>query len=337
MKRVLCVILMALVGIGLFAYPAVSNYIFARNCSTAVQEYDDSIARLDAEALERAWQEAVIYNENLEGSPVHDPFLEGSGMVMADNYYEVLATNSDGTMGYVNIPKIALKIPLYHGTAEETLLKGIGHLEGSSMPIGGVGSHSVVTGHTGLANAKMFTDLVKLSEGDEFYLQILDKTLAYRVNQVKVVLPESTEDLRRAMDKDYCTLVTCTPYGINSHRLLVRGERIEYVPEAAQTPPPAAAVLARFKDWDMLIGLAAGIALILLIVIFILLRRKKQEKEVQEAQKSSMERSDNPWEISTTQTPGGRKTSSRSSNRSKTYRPRRRKKKKFWWEEDGRG
>jgi len=329
---------MALAGIGLFAYPAVSNFIFARNCSTAAQEYDDSVAKLDAEALEQAWQEAVVYNENLQGSPVHDPFLEGSGMVMADNYYKVLDIHGDGTMGYVSIPKIAVKIPIFHGTSEATLLKGIGHLEGSSMPIGGPGSHSVITGHTGLANAKMFTDLVKLSEGDEFYLQILDRTLAYKIDQIKVVLPEQAEDLRRKVDADYCTMVTCTPYGINSHRLLVRGERIEYVPEAVQAAAPAAAVMERFKDWDMLIGLAVGFALLLFIILFVVLRRKKKEKEVQDAQKSSMERSDNPWEVAMpmtmpTQTPGGRKTSSRSKRPHR--RPRRRRRAvKFWWEED---
>ena len=333
MKRILIILVMALAGVGLFAYPAVSNYIFARNCSTATQEYDDSIAKLDAAALERAWREAEIYNENLEGNPVHDPFLAGSGMVMADNYYEVLNINGDGTMGYVSIPKISVKIPLYHGTADDTLLKGIGHLEGSSMPIGGTGSHSVVTGHTGLANAKMFTDLVKLSEGDEFYLHILDRTLAYKVDQIKVVLPEETGDLKRVSGMDYCTLVTCTPYGINSHRLLLRGERIEYVPEAMQEAP-AFAVIERFKDWDMLVGLAVGAALIVFIVVFVVLRRRKQKKEVQETQKSSMERSVNPWEMATmpTQTPGGRKTS--SSPRRRPRRSRRKKGEKFWWEED---
>ena len=138
MKRVLVIVLMALIGIGLFAYPAVSNYIFARNCSVATQSYDDSIAKVDAEALKQALLEAKIYNENLEGSPVHDPFLEGSGMVMADNYFQVLNLGNDGVMGYVDIPKIAVKIPIHHGTAESTLLKGVGHLEGSSMPIGGL-------------------------------------------------------------------------------------------------------------------------------------------------------------------------------------------------------
>ena len=335
MKRILVIIVMTLAGIGLFAYPAVSNYIFARNCSTATQEYDDSIAKLDAEALGQAWQEAVIYNENLEGNPVHDPFLLGSGMVMADNYYQVLDLHGDGVMGYVNIPKIAVKIPIHHGTAEETLLKGVGHLEGSSMPIGGGGTHSVLTGHTGLANAKMFTDLVRLSEGDEFYLHILDQTLAYKIDQIKVVLPENTTDLQREIEMDYCTLVTCTPYGINSHRLLVRGERTEYVPEQALTLP-GTAVLQRFKDWDMLIGLAVGFVLILLIVIFVVLRRKKQEKEVQDAQTSPMERSDNPWGTTATQAPGGRKASSSSRRPRRRQRLLRSRKKgeRFWWEED---
>ena len=323
MKRILLIALMALIGTGLFAYPAVSNYIFARNCSTATSNYDDTIAQTDAAALEKALREAQIYNENLEGSPVHDPFLEGSGMVMADNYYQVLNLGGDGIMGYINIPKIAVKIPIYHGTAESILLKGVGHLEGSSMPIGGPGTHSVLTGHTGLANAKMFTDLVKLGEGDEFYLHILDQTLAYKIVQTKVVLPEVTEDLRRASGEDLCTLVTCTPYGINTHRLLVRGERTEYVPENAQASP-AAAVLQRFKDWDTLIGLAVGaVALVIIIIVALVRRKKKKEEEAL----TPAERSDNPWAVpaAPTQTPGGRKAF-----------PRRRKRKgeKYWWEEN---
>ena len=330
MKRVLLIVLMALIGVGLFAYPAVSNYIFSRNCSTAAQEYDDSIAQAGAAVLEKAWREAQIYNENLEGSPVHDPFLKGSGMVMADNYFDVLNLNRDGVMGYISIPKINVKISIYHGTEESTLLKGVGHLEGSSMPIGGPGTHSVITGHTGLASAKMFTDLVKLGEGDEFYLHILDQTLAYKINQIKVVLPEVTDDLRRAVDEDYCTLITCTPYGINTHRLLLRGARTEYVPENAQASP-VAAVLQRFMDWDILIGLAVGAAALVIIIIVVLARRKKKKEK--EAAPTPAERSDNPWAMpaTATQTPGGRK----ASRRSRRGRPRRREKdKRFWWEEN---
>jgi sortase A len=328
-KRVLLIVLMVLAGIGLFAYPAISNYIFSRNCSTAVQSYDDSIAKADAAALEQALLEAVTYNENLEGNPVHDPCLKGSGMVMADNYFEVLNLGGDGVMGYIDIPKIAVRIPIYHGTAEAVLLKGVGHLEGSSMPVGGIGNHSVLTGHTGLANAKMFTDRVKRGEGDEFYVHILDQVLAYKVNQVKVVLPEVTGDLRRAQGEDYCSLVTCTPYGINSHRLQVRGARTEYTPENAK-PAPSAALLPRLKDWDMLIGLAAGFALLLTgIIVFLLIRRRKTQTEGKAAASGApVERSDNPWKTpaAPTQTPGGRKASRRR-------RPRRGKKgEKYWWE-----
>jgi len=325
---------MLLAGIGLFAYPAVSDYIFARNCSTATAHYDDSIARLGAEALERALREAVAYNENLEGNPVHDPFLVGTGMAMSDNYFEVLDQHGDGTMGYVSIPKISVKIPICHGTAEAILLKGVGHLEGSSMPIGGPGSHSVLTGHTGLANAKMFTDLRLLKEGDLFYLHILDQTLAYKIDQILTVLPEDIEQLRRQAGADYCTLVTCTPYGINTHRLLVRGVRTEYVPEAVQSPP-AAAALERLRDWDMLIGLGVGFGILVCIIIFILIWRKKQEKEEQTLQHTPTQRSDNPWEAISIQTPGGRKTRRR---RGRKYRPGRRiRSARFWWEDDGRG
>ena len=338
MKRVLIVIVMALLGIGLFAYPAVSNYIFARNCSTATQTYDDTIAQFDAAAIKKAWAEAEIYNENLEGNPVHDPFLAGSGMVMADNYFDVLNQGGDGIMGYIDIPKIAVKIPIYHGTAEATLLKGIGHLEGSSMPTGGVGTHSVLTGHTGLANAKMFTDLVKLGVGDVFYLHILDQTLAYKINAIpEVVLPEKTDSLKRVSGKDYCTLVTCTPYGINSHRLLVRGERTEYIPSQNE-PTPIAAVIERFKDWDMLIGLGVGVALIAVIILIVVLLRRKKRTDDEEVETPPMERSDNPWAIleTPTETPGGTTADSSPPNsKGKKHRPKRKKKgKKFWWEED---
>ena len=337
MKRTLLIIVMALLGIGLFAYPAVSNYIFARNCSTASQEYDDSIAKLDAETKETALQAAKIYNENLEGNPVHDPFLKGSGMVMADNYFEVLNQNGDGIMGYISIPKISVKIPIYHGTAEATLLKGVGHLEGSSMPIGGVGTHSVITGHTGLANAKMFTDLVKLAKGDEFYLHILDQVLAYKIDQIEVVLPEDTELLKRISGGDYSTLVTCTPYGINSHRLLVRGTRTEYV--APAEAPALEAIRERFKEMGYIVGVPIGAALVVVVVIIVIIwRKKKKKKDEDEAQKTPAERSDNPWATTAIpmETPGGTKPpNSPPSSQNKKSRPkRRRKSKKFWWEEN---
>ena len=272
-------LLLILIGIGLFVYPLVSNYLFAKNASDAMQDFDNLVEEADEETLARLWQEAVSYNESLEGNPVKDPFLKGSGMVMAENYSQVLNLSGSGVMGYVSIPKIGVRLSIHHGTSEAVLLQGIGHLEGSSLPIGGPDSHSVLTGHTGLARAKMFTDLNKLAEGDLFYLHILNQTLAYKVDQIKVVLPEDTTDLRRESGQDYCTLVTCTPLGVNSHRLLVRGARTEYVPEIEEQQIRDSSPSAQwFTPANMLIGLAIGLVAAIVIIILIILKRKKRRE-----------------------------------------------------------
>jgi sortase A len=227
MKRIVIAILMMLVGIGILVYPTVSEYLYARSGIKGASQYDETIAAQHTTEIEKLWAEAERYNENLTGSPVHDPFLDGSGIAMPENYSQIL--NIDGTMAYVEIPRINVYLPIYHGTDDETLTRGVGHLEGSTLPIGGDSRHSVLTGHSALTNARMFTDLVDLEIGDLFYIHVLDQVLAYRIDQVKVIVPHVTEDLQRFEGKDYCTLLTCTPYGINSHRLLVRGERTEYV------------------------------------------------------------------------------------------------------------
>lgn len=241
MKKALIIIIIALLGVGLCAYPVLSNYITEKNSSYAADAYAEKISEVKEEELKKAWEEAEEYNQNLEGNPVHDPYLEGTGMVMSDNYYEVL--NIDASMGYITIPKINVKLPIFHGTAEETLAKGVGHLEGSSMPIGGDSSHSVLTGHTGLTTAKMFTDLTELTEGDLFFIHVLNQTLAYQVDRIKVTEPNSTQDLARVPGEDYSTLITCTPYGVNSHRLLVRGTRVPYSEELEQQAEDSAAGL----------------------------------------------------------------------------------------------
>ncbi len=241
MKKALIIIIIALLGVGLCAYPVLSNYITEKNSSYAADAYAEKISEVKEEELKKAWEEAEEYNQNLEGNPVHDPYLEGTGMVMSDNYYEVL--NIDASMGYITIPKINVKLPIFHGTAEETLAKGVGHLEGSSMPIGGDSSHSVLTGHTGLTTAKMFTDLTELTEGDLFFIHVLNQTLAYQVDRIKVTEPNSTQDLARVPGEDYSTLITCTPYGVNSHRLLVRGMRVPYTEELEQQAEDSAAGL----------------------------------------------------------------------------------------------
>jgi len=302
-KRNLLIIFMILAGVGLFAYPMASNYLFAKNASDIARNFDKAVDEADPVDLEQAWREAVAYNESLEGNPVKDPFLKDSGMVMAENYAQVLDLTGNGVMGYITIPKIGVMISVYHGTAEEVLQQGAGHLEGSSLPIGGADSHSVLTGHTGLAHAKMFTDLRKLGEDDLFFLHILDQTLAYKVDQIKVVLPEDTGDLRRVSGMDYCTLVTCTPYGVNTHRLLVRGVRTEYVPEAenkliAESRPSA----QWFTEWNMLIGLAIGAIAATIVIIAAVLRRKRKLKERkrywwEEVEMPEKENWSNPWRL----------------------------------------
>ena len=182
----------------------------------------------DKQATEAAWAEAEKYNENLAGDPVHDPFIMGSGYVLPDNYQEVLNLNGDGVMGYVEIPSIDVYLPIYHGTSEETLEKGAGHLDVTALPIGGLNRHSVISAHRGLPSAQLFTRLDEMEEGDVFYLHILDRILAYEVDQITVIEPEELSSLAPEADKDLVTLLTCTPYAVNTHRLLVRGTRVPY-------------------------------------------------------------------------------------------------------------
>ena len=277
--RIFLVILLIFIGAALFTYPMAANYIFAANASSVAQAYDETVEQADSDTLEQAWKEVAAYNESLEGNPVKDPFLKDSGMVMAENYAQVLNLDGSGVMGYITVPKIGVKLSIFHGTAERVLQLGVGHLEGSSFPVGGLGVHSVLTGHTGLAHAKMFTDLRKLEKDDIFYLHILDQTFAYVVDQIKVVLPEDVADLRRAEGKDYCTLVTCTPYGVNTHRLLVRGTRTEYEPETEEQQSRDSHPSAQwFTEWNMLFGLAIGTAAAITIILTAVFKRRKKER-----------------------------------------------------------
>lgn len=207
-----------LAGIAILAYPFVSNYINELHSSHVIQQLEQDLgARADEElALHR--ERAKAYNNSLRSV--------GEGSEAPYDYNEIL-NFPGGIMGYIDIPKIHVHLPIYHGTGEDVLSKGVGHLPDTAFPIGGSGNHSVLTGHTGLPSAKLFTDLTKLAEGDLFYIHILEEVLTYEVDQIKIVLPSKADDLLPAAGKDYCTLVTCTPYGVNSHRLLVRGIRVE--------------------------------------------------------------------------------------------------------------
>ena len=259
-------------GACIFFYPTVSNYIAEKNQANVIQEYQETVQKDDIENVEAEWAKAEEYNENLAGDPVHDPFVPGSGYALPENYLDVL--NINGIMGYIEIPKISVYLPIYHGTSEEVLEKGVGHIESTSLPIGGEYRHSVLTGHRGLPSAELFTNLDKLKEGDYFYIHVLDQTLAYKVDPIKTVQPRDLEDLVAVPGEDYITLVTCTPYAVNTHRLLVRGSRTDYVPPEETTGGETAKLqFVGINIHFYYIGI--GIGLVLLIAAIVIMKKKK--------------------------------------------------------------
>lgn len=271
--------LLVIAGLCVFCYPVVSNMLEERNHTEAVNRYDEDMMSKTKAEISAEKQKAEEYNENLAGDPVHDPFVPGSGYALPDNYTEVLNTGGDGVMGYIEIPKISVKLPIYHGTSEQTLQKGVGHIESTALPIGGEGNHPVLTGHTGLPTAELFTNLVTLSVGDEFYIHVLDETLAYRVCEINVVEPSELEKLQAEDGKDLVTLVTCTPYGVNSHRLLVKGERTEYNPEKAAQTENKTGFYTKYKYY--IIGIAISFPILILIGVLTYLYSKKRTRKAE--------------------------------------------------------
>ncbi len=216
-----------LIGIAALAYPVVSNMIAEHEQAVVADEYASSSSELGDGGLEAAWNAARKYNEQLAGDPVHDPFVPGSGYALPSNYEEVLDPSDDGCMAVLEIPKIGVLIPIYHGTSEEVLRKGAGHMEQTALPIGGGGGRPVITGHRGLPEAELFSRLDELDFGDTFRICVLNADLWYEVVEIEVIEPEQMETLAAQAGRDLVTLVTCTPYGVNTHRLLVTGERCE--------------------------------------------------------------------------------------------------------------
>lgn len=216
-------ILVFLVGLSLLLYPTVSDYWNSLHQSRAITGYAEQVAAMDNDIYERLWSEAEAYNKALLNQA--DRFRLSDEELEA--YEQLLSVDGTNVIGYIEIDKIDVYLPVYHGTSESVLQTGVGHLEGSSLPVGGPGTHSVISGHRGLPNARLFTDLDQLEMGDTFVLHVLDATLTYEVDQIRIVEPTEVSELAIAEGEDYCTLVTCTPYGINTHRLLVRGHRVE--------------------------------------------------------------------------------------------------------------
>ena len=229
----LIMILFFLIGLAIFIYPTLSDYIARKNVIQGATHYERQITNLSDEVIKEMWEAAKTYNDSLNGDPVPDPFIPGSGRILPENYLKVLDTE-DGIMGYVDIEKIKVYLPIYHGSSDEVLEKGAGHIEQTTLPIGGEGNLSVITAHTGFSGAEMFNRLIELTNGDTFKIYILDEIFTYQVDDIKVIEPEEIESLLPVAGKDYVTLVTCTPYGVNSHRLLVRGERISNVAEQGE-------------------------------------------------------------------------------------------------------
>ncbi len=215
-------VLIFLTGLSLMLYPSFSNWWNQRHQSRAIASYVAKTNDMSQEERQKLWDAAAAYNEKLS--------KEGLNLMLSDQeleeYNSVLDVTGTGIMGYVDIPKINVSLPIYHGTDESVLQIAIGHIAGSSLPVGGAGSHCVISGHRGLPSARLFTDIDQLQEGDRFMLQVLGETLTYEVDQIRTVLPDELDDLQRQNGQDYCTLVTCTPYGVNTHRLLVRGHRV---------------------------------------------------------------------------------------------------------------
>lgn len=212
-------------GLIILLYPVVSVWINTQTAITTVSEYETVTSQLPQDVIEEQLKRAEEYNDSLRGDPVRDPFMPGSGRALPQNYLDCL--NVSDVMATLEIPVINVNLPIYHGVDDQKHMeKGVGHIEGTSLPIGGKGTHSVLAGHTAIPTARLLTDLREVQEGDKFYIRVLDRELIYQVDMIKVIVPEDISDLSTYANEDYVTLVTCTPYGINSHRLLVRGTRI---------------------------------------------------------------------------------------------------------------
>lgn len=269
---VLCVICV-LSSIAALTYPLAANLLSMRNRSIVQTQYVEAVNNTDEEVLQAAWKAAEEYNKVL--SPVQ---FQDNAPTTLQSYNQLLNINGDGIMGYVDIPCINVYLPIYHGTDGDTLQGGIGHLASSSLPVGGLGTHAVLTGHTGLASNKLFSDIEEMQIGDVFYLHVLSRTLAYKVAEINVVEPDDTSHLTINKERDSCTLITCTPYGVNTHRLLVRGERIEYDGNATSIAEQVQ-VQAKQERFQSALFVFLPMTVLLVIVLIVMVRRKRKKKD----------------------------------------------------------
>lgn len=275
-NKIITIILVIILigGICCLSYPVISNLLRDYRQDKIITEYNSQLDELSNDEVEAALAEAREYNENLLGTVIiSDPFDPVNAEQIDDRYSEILNFEKNGIMGYVEIPRIGVYEPIYHGTSDAVLSKGVGHLENTSFPIGGIGTHAVLSGHTGLPEAEIFTELTSLKEDDIFFIYVLNDILAYKVNQIKITEPSDTEELHIDLEQDYVTLVTCTPYGINSHRLLVRGQRVDYTEDLLEQSFQQRDEGAENENWKEIYRKAVikGLLLATVIITFFVL------------------------------------------------------------------
>lgn len=272
-KNFITVVLVGLIaiGIGLIAYPSISNWWNSFHQSRAVASYAAAVAEMSHEDYDQIFADAFQYNKDLAKTGIHWHMTDEQ----TEKYDSVLNVNGLGVMGYIDIPKIQVQLPIYHGTDDTILQVAVGHLSGTSVPVGGESTHCVVSGHRGLPSARLFTDIDKLVNGDTWTINVLDQTLTYEVDQIRVVLPSDLSELQIEEGKDYCTLVTCTPYGVNTHRLLIRGHRIPNAQGNARVTADALQIAPIYVA-----PFIGGPIIIILIAILLLTTRKKRRLDM---------------------------------------------------------
>ena len=290
MKRKLAIfgiILIFLAGIGVMSYPLISSFINNAASRSQVKEYTETTKLMTSEETLKYIEEAQAYNKSLTNNVViTDPFDYEEYQKIGANYNNALNIDGNGLIGYIDVPKINVYLPIYHGTSSEILEKGAGHLQNTSLPVGGESSHAIISAHTAFPGETFFDYLTDMEEGDEFYIHILDRTLKYEVNSIKVILPEETDDLRIVRGEDYVTLLTCTPYSVNTHRLLVRGTRVEY--DDAEYVTSGASLAAFTEDYIFILGykisywvmgaIIGGVVLFVIIMVIVLSKKSKKKK-----------------------------------------------------------
>lgn len=276
-KKYIGFALLFLLGLSILLYPTFSDAWNQYRNAKLINTYETAVNDLPDKDYDRLWKEAKRYNREHTVNTFVDAFDEKGDYILSDAYKKILDPDGEGLMGSIEIPKIQARIAIYHGISDDVLEKGAGHVEGTSLPVGGKSTHAVLAAHRGLPSAKLFTDLDQMEIGDIFFLHILGKTLAYKVDQIKTVLPSETEDLDIIKGEDHVTLLTCTPYGVNTHRLLVRGTRTKYVEDKTEENETVPQKLAQADPKKIMeIGLVVfAISVILLLIVIRYRDRKK--------------------------------------------------------------